>query len=66
MARIISQVEDVAGDVVLCGEIGQHPGLFGGSYLQAAHWTVPALPAPAETGAERGASLGGKVKGDTN
>lgn len=58
VARIISQVEDVAGDVVLRGEIRQDPGLFGGSYLQAAHWTVSALPAPART--EEGGSRHGE------
>ena len=47
MARLISQVEDVAGHVVLCGEIGHYPRFIGSSHLQTTYRTVSALPAPA-------------------
>lgn len=49
VACIISQVQDVASYVVFCGEIRQYPRFFGSGHLQAAHWTVSALPAPADT-----------------
>lgn len=46
VARLISQVEDVAGYVVLCREIRHYPRFIGSGYLQTTHWTVLALPAP--------------------
>lgn len=49
VASFICQVQDVTRHVVLCGEIGQHPRLFGSSDLQPTYWTVSILPAPAET-----------------
>lgn len=49
VACIIGQVQDVASNVVSCGEIRQDPRFFGSGHLQATHWTVSALPAPAET-----------------
>lgn len=48
VARLVCQVQDVTRHVVLCGEIGQHPRLFGSSDLQPAYWAVPALAAPAK------------------
>lgn len=48
VARLIRQVEDVASNVVLCGEIGHHPWVVGRGHLQATHGTVSALPTPAE------------------
>lgn len=49
VARLVSQVEDVASYVVLCGDIRQYPRFIGSSHLQAAYRTVSALPTPAET-----------------
>ncbi len=48
VARLISQVEDVASYVVLCGEIRHYPRFIGSSHLQATYRTVSALPTPAE------------------
>lgn len=48
VAGIVCQVQDVARHVVLCGEVRQHPRLFGSGDLQATYWTVSVLPAPVE------------------
>lgn len=49
VAGFVRQVQDVTRHVVLCGEIGQHPGLLGGRHLQPTDGAVPVLPAPADT-----------------
>jgi len=53
--RLVCQVEDVAGDVALRGEVGHDPRLVGSGHLQATYGAVTALPAPKgrETGGER-------------
>lgn len=49
VARLISQVEDVAGYVILCGDIRHYPRFVGSSHLQTADWAISALATPTET-----------------
>lgn len=49
VAGFVCQVQDVTRHVVLRGEIGQHPRLFGSGDLQPTDRTVPALAAPGDT-----------------
>lgn len=48
--RLVSQVENVAGYVLLCGDIRHYPWFVGSCHLQTTYRTVSALPTPAETG----------------
>lgn len=48
VTRLISQVEDVARYVILCGEVRHYPRIIGGGHLQTTYRTVSALPTPAE------------------
>lgn len=49
MARLVSQVQDVARDVVLGGEVRHDPGLVGRRHLQPTDGAVAALAAPEQT-----------------
>lgn len=60
LAGVVGQVEDVAGDVLLRGDVGQHPRLLGGRHLQPTHGTVSTLIAPGRGGCGgRGGGEGG-------
>lgn len=54
LASVVGQVEDVAGDVLLRGDVGQHPRLLGGRHLQPTHGTVSTLAAPGGRGGAAG------------
>lgn len=55
LTRLLSQVQDVIGNVLLCRGIGHDPGFTNAGHLQTTDRTVPAAVAPAE--GKRGSPL---------
>lgn len=58
LSGVVGQVEYVAGDVLLRGDVGQHPRLLGGRHLQPAHGTMSTLAAPGRGGGGGGGEGG--------